>query len=354
MVLTTVLWRWTILTISLKLASSNTSMTLILTDALDLLALAFLTVGFIALWHLRRRREKRTQPAKTLPATQMQASNRSGQRRGMDIAPPLVMAVPVLVLLLVWFGGVMSPGLSTSPGLSLIQPGVLTVGTTTSFPQQTYTDPKTHKAAGFDTDLITAIAQQMGLQVKIVPMDFVQLIPNLNSRKVDVVIAAYPLKDLASSVQSVPYLAPREIVLGSARNTASFQFKKLSDLCGHTVGVQKDSVEDITLRNINCNKDLTITIKELPDADAVAHALAHGQVDATYQDSPTSVYYMTSFPGSFIPLGKMKGTEEGILIRGGNSGIFNAVQAAFHRVVQDNMYNMLLTKWGLTNDKLPS
>jgi hypothetical protein len=63
---------------------------------------------------------------------------------------------------------------------------------------------------------------------------------------------------------------------------------------------------------------------------------------------------MTSFPGSFVPLGKMKGTEEGILIRGGNSGIFNAVQDAFHRVVQDNMYNMLLTKWGLTNDKLPS
>ena len=164
MVHTSVLWRWAILNFPLKLASSNTSMIMILTDALDLLALAFLVVGIITLLRLRWRQEKGIQPGTTFSVTQIQAGNRSAQRRGVSIAPLVSVGIPVIVLLLVWFGDVMS-----AP--DLVSPGVLTVGTTTSFPQQTYTDPSTHNAAGFDIDLITAIAQQMGLQVKIVPMD---------------------------------------------------------------------------------------------------------------------------------------------------------------------------------------
>ena len=168
-------------------------------------------------------------------------------------------------------------------------------------------------------------------------------------------IAAYPLtKDVASSVQSVPYLAPEEIVLGRVSNPASFKFKKLSDLCVHTVGVRQGSAEDTALRKIKCVRGQKVTIKELPDADAVANALALGRVDATYQDSPTSVYYKRIYRGSFMKLGETQRIkEEGILIRIGDSGILNTIQAAFHAVVQYNMYNNLLEMWGLTNDALP-
>ena len=53
-----------------------------------------------------------------------------------------------------------------TPPTDLITPGVLTVGSDTTYPPQEYIDPTTNKATGFDVDLITAIAQRMGLQSK--------------------------------------------------------------------------------------------------------------------------------------------------------------------------------------------
>src|SRR5947207_56244 len=51
-----------------------------------------------------------------------------------------------------------------TPPTDLLTPGVLTVGSNTSYPPQEYIDTTTHQAAGFDIDLITAIAQRLGLQ----------------------------------------------------------------------------------------------------------------------------------------------------------------------------------------------
>src|SRR6266852_9854293 len=54
----------------------------------------------------------------------------------------------------------------------LITPGVLTFVSDTTYPPQEYIDTATGKAIGFDVDLITAIAQRMGLQAKIVTTKF--------------------------------------------------------------------------------------------------------------------------------------------------------------------------------------
>src|SRR5579871_4242672 len=55
---------------------------------------------------------------------------------------------------------------------NLVSAGVLTVGTDASYPPQEYLDSTSHQATGFDIDLITAIAQRMGLRVHIVSDTF--------------------------------------------------------------------------------------------------------------------------------------------------------------------------------------
>src|SRR5207249_9841268 len=96
----------------------------------------------------------------------------------------------------------------------LITPGVLTVGSDTTYPPQEYIDATTHKAVGFDVDLITAIAQRIGLQANIVPTKFDKIIDDLVARHFDVVISAVSITpERQKKVDFVPYLNAGESVL---------------------------------------------------------------------------------------------------------------------------------------------
>ncbi len=72
---------------------------------------------------------------------------------------------------------------TVAPPNDLITPGVLTVGSDTTFPPQESIDPTTNKAVGFDIDLITAVAQRMGLQAKIVTTKFAPIIDDLVAKR---------------------------------------------------------------------------------------------------------------------------------------------------------------------------
>src|SRR5437660_12441973 len=94
----------------------------------------------------------------------------------------------VLILLLAACGS--SAGPASNNGPDLITPGVLTVGSDTTYPPQEYIDTTTRQAAGFDVDLITDIGKQMGLQTKVVTTSFDTIINSLAAKRFDVVISA--------------------------------------------------------------------------------------------------------------------------------------------------------------------
>src|SRR5690348_2165761 len=54
----------------------------------------------------------------------------------------------------------------------LITPGTLTVGGDTTYPPQEFMDPASGKATGFDVDLITEMAQRMGLKADVKTANF--------------------------------------------------------------------------------------------------------------------------------------------------------------------------------------
>src|SRR5436305_8625193 len=79
---------------------------------------------------------------------------------------------------------------TVTPPNDLLTAGTLTVGSDTTYPPQEYIDTTTHQAAGFDIDLITAIAARMGLQTKVITANFATIIPSLQVKRFDVVISA--------------------------------------------------------------------------------------------------------------------------------------------------------------------
>jgi len=260
-------------------------------------------------------------------------------------------------------GGTTTPPAGSNPATptlalptDLLTPGVLTVGSDTTYPPQEYIDPATHKAAGFDIDLITAMAKLMGLQATIVPTRFDTILDDLAARHFDVVISAVSITpDRQKKVDFVPYLNAGESLLVQKGNPKNI--KSTDDLCGLAVGVQYGTIEQGVLQSSsdNCQEQdkPAITMIALQDQTAVIHLLATNRVVATYQDSPVTDYYINQNPGQFAGAGSVVFPgPEGIAVRKNDSSMFNAVQTAYKQLKAAGTYHQLILRWGLTNEEL--
>jgi len=273
------------------------------------------------------------------------------------------MVVLSLLLAACGSGGTTTPPTGSNPSTStithptdLITPGILTVGSDTTYPPQEYIDPTTNKADGFDVDLITAIAQHMGLQAHIVTTKFDTIIDDLVAKRFDVVISAVSITpERQKKVDFVPYLNAGESLLVQKGNPKNI--KSTDDLCGLAVGVQDGTIEQGVLQSSsdNCLEQdkPAINMIVLQDQTAVLQLLANHRVVATFQDSPVTDYYIKQYPSQFDVAGSVfDAGPEGIVVRKNDPSMFNAIQTAYNQVKSAGSYHQLILKWGLTNEEL--
>ncbi|MDQ2715741.1 MAG: ABC transporter substrate-binding protein [Chloroflexota bacterium] len=264
----------------------------------------------------------------------------------------LVGLVMIFALLLAACGSSPTTGGNTNP-LGLINPGVLTVGSDTTYPPQEYINTGSGKAVGFDVDIITEVAKRMHLQANVVTTGFNTIFDSLASKRFDVVISAVTISpDRQKKFDFVPYFSAGESLLVEKGNPLNL--KTTADLCGKTVGVQDGTVEHTDLQA--ATKDCTskgkpaINVTVLQDQTAVVQLLANKRVVATYQDSPVTDYYLKQNPGMFEVGGSVvNAAQEGIVVRKGDSAMLNAAQQAFNTMKSDGTYMQIINKWGLTS-----
>ncbi len=343
----------------------DTSLT---SSLLDVLAVALLALALGAFFFYGRSRQSTPVKGGVPKASQRKVSALAG----------VAIIVPVVWFLLVWTGtSILHASISPTPGLTphpsvppahnptpsspnalahdLVTPGVLTVGTDPSFPPQEFTDPQTHQLAGFDIDLITAIAQKMHLREKTMSITKYQsLFDDLRASKLDVVISAINMDDPnIANFEFVPYFNASESLLVQAGNPK--KIKQLTDLCGTSVGVQGGSREQAELNSANTqcqqNGKTAMTITSVATEEAVLQLLLQRAVDVTYQDTSAADYYMVMPPyaGKFAPAGMIQAPPEGIVIRMGDTIMLSAVENAFDALKKDGTYHKLFVKWHLTS-----
>jgi polar amino acid transport system substrate-binding protein len=247
---------------------------------------------------------------------------------------------------------------TVAPPTDLLTPGTLTVGSDTTYPPQEYIDTSTNQATGFDIDLIKAVAQRMGLQAKIVSTSFDTIIDSLSAKRFDVVISAVTITPAREQkVQFIPYFSAGESLL--VQNGNPHNITSVSDLCGQKVGVQNGTIEqsDLQTASSNCTKSgkPAIQMTVLTNQTDVIQLLATNRVVATYQDSPVTDYYNKLHPGQFQVGGSViNAAPEGIVVRKGDTSMYNAVNAAFQQLRSDGTYHSLIVKWGLLTGELTS
>jgi polar amino acid transport system substrate-binding protein len=231
----------------------------------------------------------------------------------------------------------------------LIASGTLTVGSDTTYPPQEFIDTASGKATGFDVDLITEMAKRMGLTANVKTANFTTIVDDLKAKRYDVVISAQTITaDRQKQVDFVPYFNAGQSILVANGNPK--KINAVTDLCGKTVGVQDGTTELDTLNAAN-KADCKANPAKLTVLSAqtdVINLLVTGRVEATFQDSPVTDYYLKLNPGHFQVAGSIvNAAPEGISVRKGDTSMFTAVQQAFNAVKADGTYASLFSKWQL-------
>jgi polar amino acid transport system substrate-binding protein len=253
-----------------------------------------------------------------------------------------VFTVALVLCLLVLSG--CRPAATSSDFDRVKQDGVLTVGNDTTFAPFEFVD-STNKPTGFDIDLITAVAQKLGLKADIVTTAWDGIIPALQTQKFEIVISSMTITaDREKEVNfSIPYYrADMGIMYNPAKNTIT----KPEDLVGKTVGVQIGTTGEIDAKLIT-----GVKVKSYPDIQLATLDLENGKIDAVVNDYPVSAYYAKDSPTlTVIRMLKVNNLGlpaqyYGIAMRLEDKQLKTAVDQALRDLAKDGTYDTIYAKW---------
>ncbi|MCB2217437.1 glutamine ABC transporter substrate-binding protein GlnH [Desulfofustis glycolicus] len=224
---------------------------------------------------------------------------------------------------------------------ALAQAKKLVVGHDTNFMPFEFKDPATGDYVGFDIDMWKLIADRLGLEYQLQPMDFNGLIPALQSGNIDAAIAGMTIKSEREKVVdfAYPYYDAGLMILVRADEG---DIKSLEDLEGKVVATKLGTTsEDFVKKNAKA-KDISL----FPNIDGAYMELATGGADAVLFDSPAVMYYAQT-------AGKEKARVVGPLYMGQSYGIaFPAgsdlreqVTIEILKLMEDGSYAELYKKW---------
>jgi ABC-type amino acid transport substrate-binding protein len=221
---------------------------------------------------------------------------------------------------------------------------VYIVGTEPTFPPFEYEDEETNEITGFDIELIQAIAQEAGIEVKIQSMGFDGLIPALQTGTIDIVIAGMTIKpERAESVDFGPpyFEAGLKIAVAADNN----EINSVDDLKGKTVAVQigtTGAAKAQELKDAGIVKD----IKTYNTVDVVFLELLNGTVDAVINDLPVNEAYMVKNPGKIKMVGDiLDGEEYAFAVAKGNKELLEKLTDGLNKVKESGKFDELKLKY---------
>ncbi len=228
--------------------------------------------------------------------------------------------------------------LTLAAGGAHAQGSVLRVGTDATFPPMEFVE--NDKRAGFDVDLVEALAKTMGKQVEWIDIDFKGLIPGLISKRFDMAVSAIYITDERKKVVDFtdPYYAGGLVVLTKSGNTA---IKKLSDLDGKKVTVQ------VGTKSVGYLQEHYPKVQrvEVEKNQEMFNLVDIGRADAAVTGKPAAYQYVRTRPGMRVLDEQLTTEEYGMALRKDEPELTKAINAALAKLKADGTYAAIVKKW---------
>jgi polar amino acid transport system substrate-binding protein len=237
------------------------------------------------------------------------------------------------------------------PHLSLVRPGVLSVGSDTTYPpMEAAVLNRPGAFYGADIDLAGALARAMGLGgAHIVVTTFDSIIPALQRRNFDVIMSS--MNDTPTrrkQIDFIDYMRLRASESILVPKSSSIHANDYSGLCGHSVSVETGTAELDDLKAANKNCSSKITIKGYPKDTDAFQALVSGHADAYTTDLPVGLFYLKKYPSlRFAGKAFGSGAFYGIGVLKSAKALNSALRQALTKIHRSGQYLRILQRWGL-------
>lgn len=230
------------------------------------------------------------------------------------------------------------------------QKGALRVGTAITKPFE-YHDPETNELIGFDVDVANYIGDKLGVDVEFVEMPFASLIPSLQTRKVDMTIAAMYINPEREEVVdfATPYMETGLVMVVDPELEGEIQM--VEDLEGHSVGVKIGATGDALAQELIAQgidlqrREYKETLESFADLEA-------GRIDAVLNDYLNTLSYLNDTGSDLVIVSDDSGEALflsnvglGIAVHDGDADLLAAINDALVDLHADGTYDELFEKW---------
>ena len=235
---------------------------------------------------------------------------------------------------------------SESTEVSVVNPGKLTVATSPDFaPYEFYAidangDPQ---LAGFDVALAGYIADYMGLELDVIPMDFDGVLNELAAGSVDLGMAGLspdPERADAMDFSDIYYMGGQSFVCVQSNKD---QFTSLEDTNKpeYSIGAQNGSIQKDLADQNSPDADIVVLTKV---TDIVAELLA-GKLDGAYIETAVAETYAKQYPDLCVALDVPYDSEgSAVGVAKGNDGLMAKVNEAIAAALADGSMDQFVAE----------
>ena len=216
----------------------------------------------------------------------------------------------------------------------------LVVATDAAFPPFEFVEEDTKEIVGFDIDLMNAIAEKAGLDIRYQNVAWDPLLAGMADCQYDMAISAMTITaDRAEQFGfSDPYINAGQIVAVQAGNEA---VSGPEDLVGTTIGAQIGTTGAMEAEEI-----ADTTVKVYDTYELAFLDLSNGQIDAVIADYPTAVAFVNQNSDQLKTVGEVFTDESyGIAFCKGNDELISQVNAALDELKAEGYIEELVLEW---------
>ena len=211
------------------------------------------------------------------------------------------------------------------------------VGTNAEFPAFEYLEKG--EVTGFDIELVNEIGKVMDADVKVLDMSFDGLLPALQMKKVDLVIAGMTATEERKKTVSFtqPYYTASQVIIVKEGNNS---IKSFDDLKGKKVAVMLGFTGDTIVSEIE-----GVNVERFNAAYAGIMALQADKVEAVVLDSEPAKNYVKQNPGLVLAEADAEQEEYAIALRKNDKALLEKVEKALAELKANGTYDALIKKY---------
>lgn len=211
------------------------------------------------------------------------------------------------------------------------------VGTNAEFPPFEYLEKG--EIVGFDIEMMNEIGKVLDADIKIQDMAFDGLLPALQMKKVDVVIAGMTATEERQKMVSFtqPYYTASQVIIVKEGNNS---IKSFDDLKGKRVGVMLGFTGDVIVSDME-----GVKIERYNAAYAGIMALKADKIDVVVLDSEPAENYVKQNSGLQIAEAESAQEKYAIAVRKNDKELLEKLEKGLNEIKANGTYDKLLKKY---------